>query len=65
MPSVYFHGNCSRNEDHHNTLIEQIFSYKTLFFNTVITISYTFSPVMNKSLYAVTVIICTSGGAPL
>ena len=65
MSSVYFHGNCSRNEDHHNTLIEQVFSYRTLFFSAVITVGYTFSPVMGGSLYAVAVIICASGGAPL
>jgi len=33
-------------------LIEKILSYKTLFFSIVTTISYVFSPAMNKSLYA-------------
>jgi len=43
-------------------LIEQILSYKTLFFNIVITTSYAFSLVMNKSLHATLVKICTSRG---
>ena len=38
--------------------IEQILSYKTLFFNTVTTVSYAFSPVMNKRLHANLVKIC-------
>jgi hypothetical protein len=46
-------------------LIEQILSYKTLFFNIVTTISYALLPVMNKSLRATLVKICTSGGGPL
>ena len=33
-------------------LIGQIFSYKTLFFNTITTISYAFLPAMNKGLHA-------------
>ena len=41
--------------------IEQILSYKTLFFNVIITLSYVFLPTMNKILYAVLVKICTSG----
>jgi len=45
-------------------LIEQTFSYKALFFNIVTTISYAFSPVMNKSLHAMLVKICASGGGP-
>jgi len=45
--------------------MEQILSYKTLFFNVVITISYTFLPEMNKILHAVFVKICTSRGDPL
>ena len=40
-------------------------SYKTLFFHIITTISYTFSPVMNKNLHAVLVKICTSRGDPL
>jgi len=43
-------------------LIEQIFSYKTLFFNVDTTIPYVFSPAMNESLKAVLIKICTSGG---
>ena len=34
-------------------LIEQILRYKRLFFNIVITISYAFSPAVNKNLNAV------------
>jgi len=33
-------------------LIELILSYKTLFFSIVTTVSFAFSPVMNKSLHA-------------
>ena len=40
------------------TVIEQTLSYRTLFFNIVTTISYVFSTVMNKSLYAVITEIC-------
>ena len=36
-------------------MLEQILSYKTQFCNIVTTISYAFSPVMNKSLHAVLV----------
>ena len=46
-------------------LIEQIFSYKTLFFYIVTTTGYALSPAMNKSLHAALVKICTSGGGPL
>jgi len=46
-------------------LIEQILNDKTLFFNIVTTISYLFSPAMNKSLHAMLVKICTSRGDPL
>ena len=46
-------------------LIEQILSYKTLFFNIVTTNSYAFSPAKKKSLHATLVVICTSGGDPL
>jgi hypothetical protein len=46
-------------------LIEQILSYKTLFFNIVPTIGYALSPAMNKSLHAALVNICTSGGGPV
>jgi len=45
-------------------LIKQILSYKTLFFDFVITIGYALSPAMNKSQHAVLVKICTSGGGP-
>jgi hypothetical protein len=46
-------------------LIEQILSYKTLFFDLVTTIGYALSPAMNKSLHAALVKICTSGGGVL
>jgi len=46
-------------------LIEQILSYKKLFFDVVTTIGYALSPAMNKSLHAVLVKICTSGDGPL
>ena len=41
-------------------LIEQILTEH--FFNIVTTVSYTFSPVMNKSVHAVFVKICNGGG---
>ena len=40
-------------------LTDEIFSYKTLFFNLAITISYAFSSAMSKSLHAVLIKICT------
>jgi hypothetical protein len=43
-------------------LIEQILSYKTLFFDLVITNGYALSPEMNKSLHAALVKTCTSRG---
>ena len=46
-------------------LIDQILSCKTLFFIIVTTISYAYLPVMNKSLLATRVKICTSGGESL
>ena len=45
-------------------LTEQNSSYKTLFYNVVSTISYVFLPMMNKSLYAILVKICTCGSDP-
>jgi len=42
-------------------LIEEILSYKTLSFNIVTTVSYSFSPEMKKSLHAAHVKICVSG----
>ena len=39
MLSIYFPGNCNTHKEHSNYLIEQILSYKTLFFNVVTTIS--------------------------
>ena len=45
--------------------IEQILSYNRLFFNTVTTTSCAFSPVMNESLPATFIKICTSRGDPL
>ena len=52
MPPIYFHGNYSRYKEHNNALIEQILSYKTLFFDVVTTIAYALSPAMNNSLHA-------------
>jgi len=49
-----------RSQEHY--LIKQILSYKTLFLNVGNTISYGFSPEMNKSLHAALVKICTSRG---
>jgi len=46
-------------------LIEQILSYKTLFFDVVTTIGYALSLTMNKNLHASLVKICTTGGGPL
>jgi len=64
MTPIYFHGNYNRYNGQSNYLIERIPSCKTLFFNTITTISYVFSPVMNKSLNAMLVTICTSRGDP-
>ena len=44
---------------------EQILSYKTLFFSTATTISYAFSPAMNKGLHATLVKMCSSESNPL
>ena len=52
-----------RAQEHY--LIEQTLSYQTPLFNIVITITIAFSPAMSKSLYAVFVTTCTSGGDPL
>ena len=46
-------------------LIEQILSYKTLFFDIITTMSCAFSSVMNESLHAVFIEVCTCGGDPL
>ena len=62
MPPNYFHGNYNRL--HH--LMEQILSYKMLFFNIVTTISYEFLQAKNKSLHAMLVLkMCPSGGDPI
>ena len=45
-------------------MIEQILSYKTLFFDVVTAIGYAMPPAMNKNLHAPLVKICTSGGDP-
>ena len=47
------------------TLIEQILSYKKLFFNIVTTNSYAFLPMMNKSMHALFAKICTNRSDPL
>lgn len=46
-------------------LIEQILSYIKWSFSAVTTISYSFSPMMNKSLHATLAKTCTSGGHSL
>ena len=45
--------------------MEQILNYNTLFFDIASTISYAFSPAMNRSLYAALTTICTNRGDPL
>ena len=52
-----------REQQHY--LIEQILSYKTLFFDIVTATGYALSPSMNKSLHAALIKICTSGGGPM
>ena len=49
MPPIYFCGNYKRYKKHSNAIRQ---SYKTIFFNTVTTISYAFSPVINKGVHA-------------
>jgi len=62
MPPIYFHASYNRYGGHNNYLIEQILSYRTLFFNIVTVVSCAFLPVMKKkSLHAELVNICTSG----
>ena len=46
-------------------MIEQILSYKTLFFDVVTPIGYALLPAMNKNLHATLVKIYASGGGPL
>ena len=46
-------------------MVEQSLGYKTLIYNTFMTISRATSPVMKKSLQAMHITICTSRGAPL
>ena len=58
MSPIYFHGKYNRYK-------EQMLRYKTLFFNTVTTISYAFSPMMKKSLHATRIKRCISGSDPL
>ena len=50
MPTIYFHGNYDRYEEHNNCSTEQILSYKTQFFNSVTIISWVLSPAIDKSL---------------
>jgi len=47
------------------TPLEQILSYKRLFFNMVTNISCAFSPEMNVSLQAMRMKICTGVGDPV
>ena len=51
MPPIYFHGNSTKNT-------------VTLFFNIVTTVSCAFLLAMNKSLCAMIIKICLSGGDP-
>ena len=51
-----------KQHNNNNNLIEQILSFKILFFNIVTTVSYAFSSAMNKSLHAVLIKICASRG---
>ena len=63
MSPIYFHGNFNRYKEHNNAIWStKILYYKTLFFHTVTTISYAFSPVMNKNLHAALVTVRTSRG---
>jgi len=66
MPPIYFHGNYKWYKEHNNTTWKYKFSfYKSLFFNTSQNShhsSYVFSPMINKSLHAVLVKICITGG---
>jgi len=48
-----------------SSLIEQILSYKMLFFSIVSTMSFAFLPVVYRSLHAVLVTICTRRSDPL
>ena len=45
-------------------LVEQILSYKTLFFSIVAMVSSAFLPVVNNSLRAMLTETCTSGSDP-
>jgi len=65
MTPIYFHKNYNRNKEHNNSLIEQTINYKMVLFNTVTTISYAFSPVMNKSLHAAVMKVFIIGDDPL
>ena len=63
MPPTYSHGNYNWAQQH--CLMEQIFSYKTLFFSIVTTISSAFLPAMNKSPHAALIQTCPSRDDPL
>ena len=55
MPLIYFHGNCNRCKEHNDTVwIEQILSYKAVFFHIVTTINCTFLPA-TRSLHVTAV----------
>ena len=43
-------------------MIEQILSYRTLFFNTVTTIGCAFLPAVNKNLHSTLITVCTGEG---
>ena len=66
MPPIYFLGNYSRYKLLNDAVQLSTFSaYKTLVSNVVTTVKCVFFSVMNESLHAVLIKICTSKGDPL
>ena len=65
MPPIYIHGNYNRYEEHITLFDRAISQIQNTIFQIVTTSSYTFLPVMNKSLCAAFMQICTSGGETL
>jgi len=63
MPPIYIHRNYNRYKSTITLFDRENFSATKQFFN-VVAICYTFLPVMNKSLHASLVKICTRGGGP-
>ena len=60
MPPVYFHGNCNRYKKHTGIVWWSKLSTTKCYFSTVAIISCALSPVVNNSLLAALVNICTS-----